>query len=105
MSLSKILIMALEPGKENAKTRKELSKLLSVSDRNLRVIIADLRALGVPVISNTDKGGYYLPATKEEASEYIKSMNNRAINTFKSVKATKEWLHTNSNMSFEEIFN
>ena len=76
MSLSKILITALEPGKENAKTRTELMDLLNVSDRCIRRTIADLRALGVPVISNTDKGGYYLPATKEEASEYIKSMNN-----------------------------
>lgn len=103
MDLTEILMENLQEGKENAKTRKELSKLLSVSDRNLRVIIADLRALGVPIISNTDKGGYYLPSNEYEAREYIKSMNNRAINTFKSIKATKHWLSTNNNICFNDL--
>lgn len=37
-------------------------------------------------------GGYYLPGSREEVAEFINSMSNRAKNTFKAVKAAREYL-------------
>lgn len=86
------ILKALKQGRENAITRKQLVKLTGYNDRAVRNIIADLRAEGVPVVSNTKTGGYYLPTTLEEANEYYNSMRSRAIKTFLSARATKQWI-------------
>lgn len=101
MSLENMILNNLKPGRENSISRDKLVSMTGINDRTIRNTIADLRASGIPIISNTNKGGYYLPATQEEAQEYISSMENRAINTFKSVKATKEWLKKNRNINIQ----
>lgn len=99
------LLTYLNTGKANAVSRKTLTQLLGIQDRVVRRNIAELRAKGVPIASNTKTGGYYLPANEKEAEEYIHSMNSRAINTFKSIKATKEWLKKNKNINIQlDIF-
>lgn len=99
--VSNMILNTLKKGADNATRKEMLVTITGLNERTVRKIIADLRASGIPIISNTNKGGYYLPATQEEAQEYISSMENRAINTFKSVKATKEWLKKNRNINIQ----
>ncbi|NLC96182.1 MAG: HTH domain-containing protein [Erysipelotrichaceae bacterium] len=104
MSIENIILNNIKPGRENSISRDKLVSITGINDRTIRDTIADLRAEGVPIISNTNKGGYYLPATQEEAQEYISSMENRAKNTFVSIKATKEWLKNNRMFMQEKLF-
>lgn len=104
MSIENIILNNIKPGRENSISRDKLVSITGINDRTIRDTIADLRAEGVPIISNTNKGGQYLPATQEEAQEYISSMENRAKNTFVSIKATKEWLKNNRMFMQEKLF-
>lgn len=79
-------------GIKKSVSRKELSKACNLSDRRTRDVIFELRQIGVPIVSNTKKGGYYLPKTKYEAIDYVRSMKSRAKRTCESIEATKEWL-------------
>lgn len=79
-------------GIEESISRKDLSMACNISDRATRDEIAELRKMGVPIVSNTKTGGYYLPKTKYEALDYIIGMESRAKRTFESIKATREWL-------------
>lgn len=84
----------LSRGKENARTTKELIQACGFSDkRELTKQVARERAAGAIICSTTsDGGGYYLPATRSEVMEFVESMNNRAIRTFKAIKAAREYL-------------
>lgn len=79
-------------GIEESISRKDLSMACNISDRATRDEIAELRKMGVPIVSNTKTGGYYLPKTKYEAIDYVRSMKSRAKRTCESIEATKEWL-------------
>lgn len=95
------ILANIKTGKENAISRHQLVLLCRESDRKIRDEIAEMRLYGTPIVSNTDAGGYYLPATPEEAYEYINSMESRAKRTFESIKATKEWLRKNGQMRLD----
>lgn len=84
----------LNKGKDNARTTDELVKACGFSSkRELTLQIAKERAAGAVICSTTaDGGGYYLPNTKGEVAEFVKSMSNRAINTFKAIRAAKRYL-------------
>lgn len=104
MSLENMILNNLKPGRENSISRDKLVSMTGINDRTIRDKIADLRASGIPIISNTNKGGYYLPASADEAQEYIESMESRAKKTFVSIKATKQWLKDNGYYEQQELF-
>ena len=61
--------------------------------RELTLQIARERAADILICSTqAGPGGYYLPGSREEVAEFINSMSNRAKNTFKAVKAAREYL-------------
>ncbi len=62
------LILQNHEGRANAITRRELRELLNYhDDRQLRLMIRELIAEGLPVISCTEQpAGYYLPLTWDE---------------------------------------
>ena len=64
-------ILSNKRGRESAITRRELSNYLGYqNDRQLRLIIAELRSEGSPILSATNKpAGYYVPATWDELRE------------------------------------
>lgn len=104
MSIENIILNNIKPGRENSISRDKLVSMTGINDRTIRDTIADLRASGVPIISNTQEGGYYLPSTKDEAQEYIESMESRAKKIFISAKATKQWLKDNGYFEQQELF-
>ena len=84
----------LNRGKENAMTTDELMRACHLEHRrDLTIQISKERAAGALICSTTSRqGGYYLPQSREEVAEFINSMSNRAKNTFKAVKAAREYL-------------
>lgn len=84
----------LNRGKENAITTEELMRACHLEHRrDLTLQIAKERAEGALICSTTSgQGGYYLPQSRDEVAEFINSMSNRAKNTFKAVKAAREYL-------------
>lgn len=73
----------LPEGKENAVTRKDLAQLFGTDDRRARDILHEIRNV-FPVCSNTGKGGYYRPATVEEANAFV----NQQLSYIKSINRT-----------------
>lgn len=68
-------------GKENAISRIEFANRLGCSDRKARDLLHTLKCQ-YPIVSNTGKGGYYMPETVEEAeifdrqlASYVKHTN------------------------------
>lgn len=84
----------LDKGKEKSKSTTELMKACGFSNsRDLTLQIAKERTEGRIICSTTQNGGgYYLPKNKEEAREFYISMVNRARNTFKVIRATREFI-------------
>lgn len=84
----------LSRGKENAKTSEELIKAGHFSNkRELTMQISRERDAGVIICSTTSgRGGYYLPASREEIQNFVNSMSKRAKNTFRAVKNAKRLL-------------
>lgn len=94
----------LNKGKANAITTEELMRACNLEHRrDLTIQIARERAAGALICSTTSgQGGYYLPESREEVAEFINSMSNRAKNTFRAVKAAREYLkQIDGQISFE----
>ena len=70
-------ILLRHEGQERAIKSKELCALLNMPDRQVRLLIRDLRADGVPILSSG--AGYYLPGNWDELRECLASMRNRLI--------------------------
>lgn len=82
----------LKHGVENAVSGEYLCAYYGIEDRALRSFLHYARTNGVPVLSSTKHGGYYLPKDQQEAQEFIKAQSNRAKACFASVKAAKEYV-------------
>lgn len=84
----------LNMGKEKALTTDELMRACHLEHRrDLTLQIARERAAGALICSTTSgQGGYYLPKNRAEVVEYINSMSSRAKNTFRAIKAARNYL-------------
>lgn len=82
----------LKHGVENAVSGEYLCAYYGIEDRTLRSFLHYARTNGVPVLSSTKHGGYYLPKDQQEAQEFIKAQSNRAKACFASLKAAKEYV-------------
>jgi transcriptional antiterminator len=93
-------------GKQNSKSRKELSKELGISDRELRYLIADcVKTFKWPILSSSGGDGYFYPSrdpeqAKEELEAYRRENASRINNIkpkcdmadyWKDFINTKEW--------------
>lgn len=74
----------LDYGKENAIGSQDLADLLRYeSIRELQKEIARERKAGAVILSTCeDGGGYFLPADDGEVKRFIRTLENRAKNTF-----------------------
>ncbi len=74
-------ILSNHQGRASAITRRELRNTLDYqNDRKLRLIIAEIRAEGLPVLFATNKpAGYYVPATWEELRGGLDSFRSYII--------------------------
>lgn len=57
--------------KERKLTRSELSNYLGIPDRQARKFIEKLRKQGYLIVNDGLGEGYYIPKTKEEASQFL----------------------------------
>lgn len=83
----------LPVGAENAVSRRELSALTGIEDRQLRRQIAQERRAGVLILSSTESnGGYYRAASREELQRYVRSMQSRCKEILAVIRAAEEAL-------------
>jgi len=71
----------LKKGRESAVKGSELAEILYLkNDREIRLIIRELIAEGVPIASSVyPPYGYYIVKTKEEAEDYLRVLKSRLV--------------------------
>lgn len=78
MENSNSIVLELIPmGRENAIKRRELAELASLTDRQMRRAIQQLRAEGAPILNDMDGRGYYVSYEKREMQRQIKQIKSR----------------------------
>jgi len=78
-------------GKDNARTGREICRLLNLNARELTAAIARERREGKPICANTGKTpGYFLAADQEEMQKYCRSLWQRAGEIHKTRRACLE---------------
>ena len=89
------LKMQLRNGRSQARTSRELTKVCQVTDRELRLVIRDFIAGGLPVASSTSgTKGYFIAQTDEEVKGYILELRSRIIETCKRLRDFKRAART-----------
>lgn len=69
----------LDTGAENARTGREICKLLNITNRELTQKIERERRAGSPICASVSTPyGYYLAASQEEMLSYCRSLHHRA---------------------------
>ena len=86
----------LSKGAQNAKTGRELAKLLNCDVREVTRAVERERRAGAPIVSscNPDKPGYYLAETAAEVQYYCRRLHQRAGEIFKTRRALLETAKT-----------
>jgi hypothetical protein len=83
----------LPSGKDNAIQTKELMKLCGLDKRQMIKQIHKERAAGAVICSTTaGAGGYYMPASLQEAQECLDSMESRGKSIFSCIKALRDYV-------------
>lgn len=83
----------LPTGKQNAVKSDELMRITGFhSIRAMRADIARSRTEGQIIACDTQTGGYYLPADREELTEFVKIIEARAKSTLYMLKSAKRKL-------------
>lgn len=78
----------LTEGAENARTGKEICKLLNITARDLTLAIERERRAGKPICAATGSNpGYFLAANQEEMQRYCNSLMHRAGEIHKTRRA------------------
>jgi hypothetical protein len=69
----------LSEGAENARTSKELCRMLNIGHRDLTQAIERERRQGKPICASSGNNpGYYLAANQQEMQRYCNSLYHRA---------------------------
>lgn len=84
----------LQQGKENAISAKELCDRLGYSSpRDLQYQICRERKAGAVILSTCQEGGgYFLPGNDREVRQFIRTLENRAKNTFAALRSARGFL-------------
>ena len=77
-------------GQENALTMDQLRHLTGgLHSRKIRQAVQDARRRGVPVLSTSCPGGYFIAATEAEKQRFILSMTHRLRETAETVRCLR----------------
>ena len=79
-------------GHPNALSNEHLQNVTGLGSRQVTQAVQDARRRGVPVLSSSHPGGYYIAATEEEKERFLRSMGHRAkeiIATLRCLERTK----------------
>lgn len=98
------LLQMIPVGKTDAISRYDLCRQLKMPDRTVRQLIHDARMIH-PILSNTESGGYYLPATKEEAEEFINQQNSYISNINRTIAPVRRWIERQGQRRLRDIDN
>ena len=84
--MKKICVLDYIPeGRENAVSRRELVRLTGKSDREIRREIKGFLTAGVPIMSSSHSGGYWLSDNPDEWTECINEYDRRIATMKKTV--------------------
>lgn len=85
---------ALQAGKENPISAQDLCTYLGFnSARELQHEIARERKAGAVILSTCQEGGgYFLPGNDREVRQFIRTLENRANNTFEALHSARRYL-------------
>lgn len=70
-------ILLRHEGEARAIKSKEMCLILELPDRQVRLLIRELRSDGLPVLSSGE--GYYMPSNWDELRDCLASMRSRLI--------------------------
>ena len=84
----------LPVGAENAVSRRQLSAITGIPDRQLRRRIAEDRKAGLLILSSTAEvgGGYFRPADTQELRRWVAMMTAHTNATLAVIRAAQEAL-------------
>lgn len=86
----------LLPGRENAVSRQALMGRLGVSERDLRRRVERERLEGIPILTSTEVGGYYLPSSPADTARFVASMRSRGVKTLQVAQAVEKSMFEDS---------
>ena len=77
------------PGRENARTGRELARLLNCAPRDITILVECERRAGAPILASCSnkQPGYYLAETPGEIESYCDALKKRAGEIFKTRRA------------------
>lgn len=89
-----VVMEALQAGKENAISAQDLCTYLGFnSTRDLQHEIARERKAGAVILSTCQEGGgYFLPSNDREVRQFIRTLENRARNTYEALRSARGFL-------------
>ena len=87
-------------GKVNAVSRKWLSEVTGLSDRQVRQLIASERERGAPIISSSKSAGYYLAETEAEKQIILRELGTRISKLAKEYRAISKTVKPDGQMDF-----
>lgn len=84
----------LKIGKENALSLEYLANKLHLGTvRALQKQVEKERKQGAVILSSSvPPGGYYLPGSRQEVMEFIRTLENRADGTLEALESAKRYL-------------
>lgn len=84
----------LDTGEQNARSARELAKVLNTDRRSISILVERERRAGKPICATSDSKtpGYYIPATREDMEHYCRRLQHRAGEIFKTRAACLETL-------------
>ena len=85
---------SLQVGSENAISAQDLCTYLGLNSvRELQHEIARERKAGAVILSTSqDGGGYFLPGNDQEVRQFIRTLENRANNTYEALCSARRYL-------------
>lgn len=93
-SLPFVVMEALHIGKENAISAQELCDHLGFNSiRELQHEISRERKAGAVILSTCQEGGgYFIPSNDQEVRQFVRTLENRAKNTFEVLRSARSFL-------------
>ena len=86
------LIELIPRGRLNAILMPNLSKRLGIKPRECRRLVQREREQGVPICSDWEHGGYFMPTNKEEARLYYRQQRSRIKSAIAALNGIKKYL-------------
>ncbi|MFT3950642.1 MAG: hypothetical protein QM689_01540 [Oscillospiraceae bacterium] len=88
------IIEYISTGAENAVTQAKLAAVLGVETRTVRQLIHKARCMGAVICSTPDErtGGYYLPASPEQAKPYVRFQQSRNKSAQRALRSAEDYI-------------